>query len=307
MHKRNYVFTGVLAWLGGLGTAMLAPSCAPAGEACEAEHSDHASVLVSISTKDGTPVPAEKVSFTVAGDDMSSAGATKGERIGECADEACTKWALGVEEIGTFSIEAQVCSQVYSERVEVDLDPKGCFVETERIDITVPSDQCLDIKGEEPTAPERPGGDDGMVGTGSHCDMVAHPAVFVSVVQRYDDYYATVPVDMVHWTYQGETYDARCLGTPGSDDCYAWVAGYETPGEFEVSTEYCDVEVSDIVHVGITDDGCHVKTEYLMLEVNTRGCMAGTEPPPKPGTPWTPINPKFKPNPETDDPEVRPL
>jgi len=305
MQKRSYIFTGVLAWLGGLATAAIAPSCDPTGEACETEHSDHASVLVSLATKDGTPVPADKVTFSVATEDMSNAGATKGQRVGECADEACTKWALGTEEVGTFALQAEVCGQVYNQTVDVDLEPGGCYVETERVEITVPDSQCRDIKGEEPPA-DQPAKDEGMVGTGTKCDMAAYPAVFVSVVQRYDDYFATVPVEMVQWTYEGQTYDARCLGTPGSDDCYAWVAGYETPGEIEVKTEYCDVEVSDIVHVGVTEDGCHVQTEYLMLEVNTRGCMAGSEPPPKPGTPWTPINPKFKPSESPEGPDVLP-
>ena len=307
MKKRNYIFTGVIAWLGGLGTAMLAPSCDPVGEECEAQHSDHASVVVTIATSDGTPVQAQKVTYKVSGDDMSSGANAKGEQVGECIDEMCTKWALGTEVVGTFSLQAEVCSQVYTETVEVDLAANGCHVETERVDITVPSEQCLDMKGEKPGSPDARGDDGGMVGNPLACDMAAYPAVFVSVVQRYDDFYATVPVENVKWKWRDETYDARCLSAPGSDECYAWVAGYETPGEIEVSTEWCDVEVSDIVHVGLTEDECHVKTEYLMLEVSTRGCMAGTEPPPKPSTPWTPINPKFKPTEKPEGPTERPM
>ncbi|MEX1365301.1 MAG: hypothetical protein AB1Z98_19390 [Nannocystaceae bacterium] len=121
------------------------------------------------------------------------------------------------------------------------------------------------------------------------CDYVAYPSVHVVPVRKYDDYYLPVEVDMVWFEHEGETHEARCIW--GDDGCTnAWIAGYELEGPINLSTEYCDTVVSKAVKIDRTEDGCHVQTQYMMLEVSTRGCLSDSlpdlHPPTPPSGPW---------------------
>ena len=80
-----------------------------------------------------------------------------------------------------------------------------------------------------------------------------------------------VDVDTVWLEHEGRTYEAHCV--KGETECQAWLAGYELEGKITVFTEYCDSVVSETVHVGRTEDGCHVVTELVALEVSTLGCL----------------------------------
>lgn len=113
---------------------------------------------------------------------------------------------------------------------------------------------------------------------GPECSPVAHPSVHVVPVQRFDDYFVVVDVNTVWFEHEGKVQEARCVME--DDECTgAWIAGYGLAGRITVSTEYCDHMVSKTVEVGHTEDGCHVESEFVMLEVNTTGCE--TTPPPE--------------------------
>lgn len=123
---------------------------------------------------------------------------------------------------------------------------------------------------------------------GGQCDLMARPSVQVVPVRKYDDFFMPVEVEMVLFEHEGQTHEARCVW--GDDGCSnVWIAGYELTGPIKVSTQWCETEVSQTVEVGLTDDECHAKTEYVLLEVSTRGCLTAAEPdraPPGPGDPW---------------------
>ena len=66
------------------------------------------------------------------------------------------------------------------------------------------------------------------------------------------------------------------------------VAGYEMSGPITVSTDFCDTMVSETIEVEVVPGACHVDTEYMLLGVSPRGCLA-TEQPEPPGPvqwPW---------------------
>ena len=146
----------------------------------------------------------------------------------------------------------------------IEVDDAACPLQPERMAATAPTDPVT-------------------------CDRSANPSVQVFPVLRHDDYYTPVDVDMVWYVHDGQTYEANCLET--GHGCAAWLAGYELAGPITVFTEYCDTLVTQTVDVQPIPDTCHVRTEYMLLEVSTRGCMAADtqdppEPPPDPGWPY---------------------
>jgi hypothetical protein len=110
----------------------------------------------------------------------------------------------------------------------------------------------------------------------STCDKVARPSVYVLPARRVGDMVRVVAVDMVWFEHEGRTYEARCIESDAG--CTSWIAGFELEGEITVSAKYCDTLVSETVYVERTPDGCHVATEYVLLEVSTLGCLMDQTP-----------------------------
>lgn len=141
----------------------------------------------------------------------------------------------------------------------------------------------------DPACTPEPYSDERVQNPSGECDLMARPSVHVVPVRKYDDYYLPVAVESVWFVHEGETYEARCIwGDEGCTD--AWIAGYEMVGPITVSTEYCETVVSQAVKVDRTPDGCHPATEYMFLEVSTRGCLSDQQPdsgPPEPKWPWS--------------------
>ncbi|MCA9652562.1 MAG: hypothetical protein H6712_25130 [Myxococcales bacterium] len=274
--KTMFIVTGAAAWIGGIATAMTALSCDV--EACEGD--SQPSVIVRFWAQDGSaqvPVQASSVKFQVHATggirDQDFAPTPTELQGARCLDDACTSWMVGNDQAGRVAIYAEACGHRYTAEATVELDDLSCHAQTEYVDIQVDGRDC-------PVAPERI--------PPYECEPTAHPSVHVIVARRYDDYYATVPVEMVWFEHMGQTYEARCLQGE-NETCLAWVAGYDLAGPITVSTEYCDTVVSEAVKVDMLPDSCHVDTEYVMLEVSTRGCLTGEVdegPPPRPGTPW---------------------
>lgn len=276
MSNKLLIITGAAAWIGGVATAIAALSCDV--ETCETDPQPSAIVrLWAMQGSARVPIQGDSVRFQVhptGGDPATDLAATPALQTGRCLDATCSQWALGHDQAGRVQIWAEACEKDYTAEVTVELDAMACHAVTQYVDIEVDDARC-------PVGPERlPPWD---------CDKMAHPSVHVMVAKRMDDYYQPVDVDMVWFEHGGRTFEARCI--QGEDGhCLAWLAGYELGGPITVSTEYCDTVVSQVVQVQPIPDSCHVETEYMILEVSTRGCLtaAGMEPapPPPPRWPW---------------------
>lgn len=120
----------------------------------------------------------------------------------------------------------------------------------------------------------------GMGERPTSCDRMSRPSVYVVPSFRQGDAFRVVDVEAVWYEHEGRTSEARCV--QGDAGCMAWLAGNELEGEIVVSTEHCDTVVSKAVSVGMTEDDCHVETEYLMLDLSTLGCLTDR---PKPDEP----------------------
>jgi hypothetical protein len=274
--KTWFILTGAAAWLGGVATAMTAASCDV--ETCETD--PQPSAVVRFHTQSGSawvPVRADSVRFQVhptGGDPQTDLATPPATEDGSCLDDGCTKWTVGKDQPGRVQIWADVCGRSYSAEVNVEMDELACHTATEYLDIEVDDRTCpMDAE----RIPEW------------ECEGPAHPSVHVLVAKRFDDYYAAVDVDMVWFEHDGKTYEARCL--QNGQSCSAWIAGYEIEGPITVSTEHCETVVSKTVEVEPIPNSCHVQTEYVMLEVSTRGCLTGLDqqeppPPPRPEWPW---------------------
>jgi hypothetical protein len=134
-----------------------------------------------------------------------------------------------------------------------------------------------------------PGRDDGVaelepaaqlpIASGFVCDPAARPSVFVYVAREVFDELEGVPVERVWFEHEGSIEDASCAGVDidvEEDGCPVWIAGWEEEGRFVVSAEWCGRVVSEAVTVGLTDDGCHVQTELVVLRVDV-GVCGGTD------------------------------
>ena len=114
---------------------------------------------------------------------------------------------------------------------------------------------------------------------------MARPSVHVMLVRPYTDYYLPVEADAVWFEHDGHAFEASCI--QGDRGCETWIAGYDLVGPITVSAAHCEDIVSETVVVEPTEDGCHAQTQFMLLEMSTRGCMTGSEPhPPPPPPPW---------------------
>jgi hypothetical protein len=69
-------------------------------------------------------------------------------------------------------------------------------------------------------------------------------------------------------TGKRETGRAQCL----DDKCTEWLLGYERPGTYDVHATVCGQEYSQTITVGVTEDGCHVDTQWVRMEVDSSRC-----------------------------------
>jgi hypothetical protein len=274
MQRRILLFTGLAGLAGGLTTLAL-------GSSCDAEciREDRPSVIAHILSIEGgvtRPVTASAVTYDFLGHARSpdSADGSFTARPlrdrGYCLDSACTTWALGVDQAGLFDIEVEACGQTLSQRVDVAFDEDACHAETEEIAVVVDCDEPRPVVA-QPT-----------------CDAGARPSVFVYVAREHDDYLEAVPVERVWYEHEGRVADASCAGVDIDGECPVWIAGWELEGRFRIFTEWCDTIVSETVAVGMTEDGCHVATEFVVLPVSTRGCITTEPGPENPGDPTGP-------------------
>ena len=108
------------------------------------------------------------------------------------------------------------------------------------------------------------------------CTTEARASVWVHIVDESGE---PVGAEWVSFTVDEEAprsgegsanpaQSAECV----DEDCTEWVAGFETEGTFVVNAMVCGREVTGRATVELTDDGCHVETEHLVLEADTMNC-----------------------------------
>jgi hypothetical protein len=210
---------------------------------------------------------------------MWKATETTAEEIpisGLCLDSECMSYGVGLEQTGFFEIQVYACGSVFSHPVEVDKAAGDCHVETEYVAVEIDPSLCTPAGDLEVFAAAEP--------VPTVCDLKARPSAIVSTAKAYDDYLASVPVKNV-WYSQGERRtEAQCIEMNADERCSRWVAGWELAGPMSITSEYCETEFGEDIRVDMTDDGCHVKTKYVVLEPPTIGCF-GSEPTPEPPPP----------------------
>jgi hypothetical protein len=228
------------------------------------------SVLVDVAADvDGhlVPIGADRVFFEWSGD--------KGGREwpGTCLDADCTQFAAGREQEGRFQVSAEVCGSVVNASVEVEKTDDGCHVETQHVVLTANTTKCEDTPDlKEPDKKE--------------CTLEARPSAFVFPVTDGGDVWIPSPTDQLWYENGKSRYQAFCAIEAENGKCSWWVAGYEQSGRFEVHTETCGAEQSVAFEVPMTEDGCHVQTQYIPVFMDTKGCI--THVPPGVGEPPAP-------------------
>lgn len=198
---------------------------------------------------------------------------------GLCLDPECMSYGVGVEQTGFFELQVHACGTVFSHPVEVGMSASGCHVETAQVAVEIDPAQCATAgKVQVIDGPPAP----------SVCELDLHPSALVFTGKIHDDYVVPVPVQHV-WYAQGERrVEAHCIDESTDGRCARWVAGYEVAGAMSITSDYCEVEFGEDIRVEMTDDGCHVKTEYVFLEPPTIGCF-DSEPTPEPPPPPPPV------------------
>jgi hypothetical protein len=281
MRKKVFIATGALALAGGLGTAVLSSSC---DQDCTLEA--RASVLLTVTTQDGSalsPANVDKVWYRVS-DEATPRAAVDTDapdassdltlpdsewKLAECADQACTQWVLGYETPGNYEIKASVCGETHSARAFVDMTADGCHVDTEEIEIMVDGDGCAAEDSPPITAPF------------PMCTMESRPSMVVELFDPEKGTPVQVTGDQVYATFNDEStaIAGRCL----DDGCSIWAIGMEQEGLFTVNAEVCGKTSTMEVRVPKTEDGCHVDTQYKLMEVDSSGCakpITAVAPPP---------------------------
>ena len=96
------------------------------------------------------------------------------------------------------------------------------------------------------------------------CTLEARPAVLVSVMQSFGDYYGPVNGEATvlyrHWdgSEWGEILEAQCI----DEDCTRAALGFGVPGIYVLGAFACGDGQLGVVEVGETEDGCHVETVH---------------------------------------------
>lgn len=281
MRTKLLVFTGIIGWLGGLATVAVSGSCD-----LECVEDDRPAVLVELVAADGSNFdPARHPTHVrfARPQLVDSADPTPSIEHARCVDDDCITWEAGSDEPGVYEVEAVVCGQRFSTMVEVPSTDDGCHAQTTHVELPITGDVCGDAMTSNPAPQEEPQ-DDPSMGR-DMCKMFARPSVYVQTARPYDDYFTEAKVQKVWYEHEGTTAPAMCIpASSTSDDCRAWIAGFELEGEIRVFTEYCNTIVEDVVNVTKEPDGCHVQTQFMLLEVETLGCMENpsNEDPPAP-------------------------
>jgi hypothetical protein len=118
----------------------------------------------------------------------------------------------------------------------------------------------------------------------TECTMEARASVIVQFMDPNTGSSAPVfvPASEVWFKFTDEMGNhekqrAQCL----DENCTEWILSYERPGRYDIHATVCGQEYhKGKVMVGMTEDGCHVETEWVQIEVDSSTCrpeLAGAD------------------------------
>ncbi|MFO7566837.1 MAG: hypothetical protein R6X02_29610 [Enhygromyxa sp.] len=115
----------------------------------------------------------------------------------------------------------------------------------------------------------------------TECTLEARASAIVQFVDSSTGSSAPVlvPASKVWFEFSDETglhesQRAQCL----DENCTEWLLGYERPGSYVVHATVCGQEYTQTISVGMTDDGCHVDTQWIKIEVDSSTCRPDLAP-----------------------------
>jgi hypothetical protein len=101
------------------------------------------------------------------------------------------------------------------------------------------------------------------------CTSEARVSVLATTIDKGGTH--SVPADEV--TYLANDATAPQQAHCANEDCSLWAVGYEVSGEIVINASACGDTGSATVSVGMTEDGCHVDTQHVMIEVDGDRCQ----------------------------------
>ncbi len=255
--------------------------------ACDVPSAEgRAGVRVHVTAVDGQHVEPEQIEFVrfrqLSQDPEADFGDLSGAATSDamCLDADCQQWLVRPGEAGVFDIEASYCGRLKTSLVRIEPALDGSI---EHQDVTFAFNPALCSGRDTRVASQKTRAQDtdnphpGELAADEHCDQSVHPSVYVYTAQQFGDYLQHEPVERLWLRYieDGEyvVEPGYCM-RPTLNGCAAWAAGWEQPGRIEVMTEWCATEVRKPVFVPMTDDGCHVETQYTTLLLESTGCLA---------------------------------
>ena len=300
--KKIIVTTGVIAVAGGLATALTMSSC----DQCDV--APKPSVIVQLVAQDGAALDALEVDgvwYEWTKEDGSTV-----KLDAECLnpEQRCSDWQLGDGQAGEYVFHAEVCGEQFDSAIAVDLNDDGCEVDTRIVELPISADKCLDIGKPDPANPhptdiQKPGDGPQLPPTPTwkapsdpKCTMQANFSVVANLTTT-DVHGAIVPLspEKVSYTFipapgEGSPVDQTKAGAGAKGEkpdhsgerelkvncfnreCSSFFAGIETEGEFIITAKACGEAVQAIATVGRTEDGCHVDTQFVNLEIDGEAC-----------------------------------
>jgi hypothetical protein len=304
MKQKIIITTGVIAVAGGLATALLMPSCEPA---CEID--ENPSVIVSVVDEAAagdtvTYVKADEVWYEYKNED--------GELVREqatCANDDCSEWTAGGGEPGSYAIYAKVCGEEYKTSVTLEFNEEGC-TDTQMVDIAVSTVDCPDFEVQPPEPPRPTVAEwnplQWKVSIEPYCTLEARFSTVVALWAEIDGRMIPISADRAYYVvdpsgdqgdtgkgeghekgigkghekakgkghHKGDIHDEELPGLCLDHECTRFAAGVEQDGTILVGAEACGQVVEATVEVPMTEDGCHVETQNVILNFDS---ARGTE------------------------------
>lgn len=202
--------------------------------------------------------------------------------LGWCASDMCDVWNVGREEIGRFTVWAEACD-TRTEQVTVDVKPGTCHVDTQDVVLT------LDCSAPPPSAVP-PAGEEKELETGPLpppsplCSREARPSILLETVDaKTGEPMGASAAGFSRLPFLETELDVDAVDEPRPTTasiacetglCDEFRLGTELEGRFSVWAEACG-ERSEAVAVEVpkTEDGCHVETQTVKVELECRGCF----------------------------------
>jgi hypothetical protein len=219
------------------------------------------------------PVPTDRVFYVWSGEPNGR------EMPGVCINEDCSQFVAGWEKEGDFTVGVEVCGAVARASATVGKTSNGCHVETQSVRIVADASGCKELPEYEFQPPEK-----------ESCSLELRPSAFLTPVTEAGDMWLPYPTEDLWFEHDGTRHRGYCAEKADNGKCQWWITGWDRTGRFKAYTETCGVETAVTYSVEATEDGCHPKTAFVPVFIDTHGCIRA--PGPKyGGSPATPTTP----------------